>query len=265
MTSHLDTPVLDFRTISKYFLRDKRLVEAVRQLNLTVKQGEFVCLVGPSGCGKSTLLNMAAGIMPATMGEVHFRGKPVPTPNTEVGYITQSDNLLPWKTVTGNIMLPLKFRNIDRDEARDKVRNVIDLVGLTGFEEAYPRELSGGMRKRVTLARTLVYEPDVILADEPFGALDAQLKHVLAGEMLRICETTNTTILFVTHDIAEAVILADRVIVMSARPARIIDDCPIDIARPRDVATIRNDPGFGIAYQRIWDNLAEFITRGESI
>lgn len=253
--SRTDDPVLEFRDIGVRFSGRGETFTAVEHLNLDVQPGQFVCVVGPSGCGKSTVLNMAAGILTPSNGTVKYNGALITQPNTAVGYITQKDNLLPWRSVFRNIALPLELRGVPKDEVKARVQKIIDLVGLSGFEKSYPRELSGGMRKRVGVARTLIYEPEALLADEPFGALDSQLKTVLQGELTQIWERTRATVLFVTHDIGEAIALGDRVIVMSSRPGRIILDKLIDIPRPRDVFKVRFEPRYAEIHEELWDAL----------
>ncbi|TCP56634.1 NitT/TauT family transport system ATP-binding protein [Tamaricihabitans halophyticus] len=251
--------LISFRGIAKRFEHDGSMFTAVEDVQLDVAPGEFCCVVGPSGCGKSTLLNMSAGLMEPSAGTVHYAGSPVPKPNTKVGYITQKDNVLPWRTVFRNVALPLELRQVDKAEIRERVSAMLDLVGLTGFAKAYPRQLSGGMRKRVALARTLVYEPEAILADEPFGALDAQLKTILQAELRRIWERTGTTFIFVTHDIGEAITLGDRVVVMSQRPGRISMVCDVDIPRPRDVFKVRFDARYAELFEQLWSALSDEV------
>ena len=266
-TGVVDAPplIISAQNITKRFRRKDQVVTAITEVDLDIARGEFVCIVGPSGCGKSTLLNMAAGLMEPSRGTLLFNGKPVDGPNTEVGYITQTNNLLPWHTVEGNIGLALSIQHMDKSKARSRVTEMIEMVGLKGFEKSYPGELSGGMRKRVTLARTLAYDPSVILADEPFGALDAQLKLVMQSELQRIWAETGKTVLFVTHDISEAVALGDRVIVMSSRPGQIKVDRRIDIPRPRDVFKIRHQPGFTDLAEELWEILASDMQSGEDM
>ena len=180
-------------------------------------QGEFLAVVGPSGCGKSTLLNMAAGLLAPSAGKVFYRGAPVRSPNTDVGYLTQRDTLLPWRTVEDNVAIALELRGESRADRHRTAHAWLDRVGLSGFEKSYPAQLSGGMRRRACLARTLAYEPETILMDEPFGALDAQLRLVMHDELLKLWTGTRKTIVFVTHDLAEALTLADRVAVFSPR------------------------------------------------
>jgi NitT/TauT family transport system ATP-binding protein len=225
---------IEFAGLTKSFPKDGRMVKAVQGVNLTIGEGEFIAVVGPSGCGKSTLLNMLAGLFQPTIGTVRYDGKEVSGINTRIGYVTQRDNLLPWRDVAANVGLPLALRHTPKAEARKAIDDVIAQVGLTGFERHYPRELSGGMRKRVTLARSLVYDPETLALDEPFGALDAQLKRLLQAQLLSLWSGTGKTILFVTHDLDEAVRLADRVVVMSARPGRIKAVENIDLPRPRE-------------------------------
>lgn len=258
-------PIISAQGITKRFRRKDQIVSAITDVDLDIARGEFVCIVGPSGCGKSTLLNMSAGLMEPSHGTLLFDGKPIDGPNTEVGYITQKDNLLPWHTVEGNIGLALSIQHMEKSKASARVAEMIEMVGLKGFEKSYPGELSGGMRKRVGLARTLAYDPPVLLADEPFGALDAQLKLVMQSELQRIWAETGKTVLFVTHDISEAVALGDRVIVMSSRPGQIKVDRRIDIPRPRDVFKIRHQPGFADLAEELWEILAADMHSGEDM
>lgn len=256
--------LLETRGLVKRFRRGAELITAVEGLDLRINRGEFVCIIGPSGCGKSTLLNMTAGLMNPSEGEIRYRGEAVPEPNTQVGYITQRDNLMPWRTVAGNVGLGLEIQGVPRSERQERLQAMVDLVGLTGFEEAYPTQLSGGMRKRASLARTLVLDPETILADEPFGALDAQLKMMMQGELLRIWgKSTGRTVIFITHDLSEAITLADRVIVLTRRPGRVKVDCPVDIPRPRDVMKIRFTERFGKLHEQLWDALGEDMAKGE--
>lgn len=266
---HQREAALEFRGVRKRFWKDGRWVEALGDATFDVRAGEFVAIIGPSGCGKSTLLNMAAGIMELTRGEIWHRGQRVSCDRVTggVGYVTQKDNLLPWRTVAGNIAMPLELqvRNVPVAERNVRVQKCIEMVGLSGFEGHYPPELSGGMRKRVGLARTLIYEPATLLMDEPFGALDAQLKLVLEEELLRILEELQRTVVYVTHDLDEAITLADRVVVLSSRPGRIRMIQEIDIPRPRDVHHTRYDPRFAELHDILWDVMAGDIRAGEEI
>ncbi len=202
-----DEPLIEYRNVGRRFITRAGAVTACEQVNLTVRQGEFLAVVGPSGCGKSTLLNMAAGLLPANWGQVFYRGAPVPCPNTDVGYMTQRDTLLPWRTVEDNVAIALELRGDSREQRRQVAHSWLQRVGLGGFEKSYPAQLSGGMRRRACLARTLAYEPETILMDEPFGALDAQLRLVMHDELLKLWTGTQKTVVFVTHDLAEALTL----------------------------------------------------------
>jgi NitT/TauT family transport system ATP-binding protein len=244
-----------------------QVIHALQATNLQVGTKEFVALVGPSGCGKSTILNMVAGLLAPSTGRVLYDGAPVAGPNRRVGYMTQKDTLLPWRNVVDNIgiALELKCRSIPRGEKASLVGQMIDLVGLKGFERHYPSELSGGMRKRVALARTLIYEPETLLMDEPFGALDAQLKLLMLDQMQRLTQDRQMTVLFVTHDLGEAITLADRIVVFSARPGsvRTIRDIPIE--RPRDVFRIRFAPEFARLYEELWNELKDEVAKGTDV
>ncbi len=253
------------RDVGVTFEGDEGDTEAVRSVSLDIQPGEFVAIVGPSGCGKSTILNAIAGLRKPSHGEVLYRGRPVGRPNGCMGYVTQQDNLLPWRTVERNIALALEIRHAPPAQQREAVEQMIGLVGLRGFERYYPSELSGGMRKRVTLARTLVYQPEVLLLDEPFGALDAQLKLILQGELLRIWSQLKCTIAFVTHDLEEAIMLADRVVVFSARPSRVKLIRTIPLPRPRMVEELRFTDQFGELYTELWRVLREDLLEGEAI
>ncbi|RVO73549.1 ABC transporter ATP-binding protein [Sinorhizobium medicae] len=240
--------VIDFRDVVARF----GSFHAMGPTNLSVRRGEFLAIVGPSGCGKSTLLNMVAGTLEPAEGSVLYKGKQVKNLNHDVGYITQKNFCLPWRTVEANVRLPLEFRKFSKDEMQLRVRNALKKVGLKGFEKAYPKQLSGGMLQRVMIARTLAYSPDIYLMDEPFGSLDAQLRMRMHDELLKLWQETGATFVFVTHDLHEAITLADRVVVMSKRPGRpklIVD---IELDRPRDVVAIQADPAFGVYFKQLW-------------
>lgn len=255
-------PLIEYRGIARRFQSRSGTVVACEHVNLSVQSGEFLAVVGPSGCGKSTLLNMAAGLLAPSAGSVLYRGVPVPSPNTDVGYLTQRDTLLPWRTVEDNVAIALELRGESREARHQRAHQWLARMGLEGFEKSYPAQLSGGMRRRVSLARTLAYEPETILMDEPFGALDAQLRLVMHDELLKLWTGTRKTIVFVTHDLAEALTLADRVAVFSARPGRIRAIETVDLPRPRDVFRIRFDPRFGELHDRLWSYL-EASVRGD--
>jgi len=252
---------------SKRFATRGREVDALRPVDLSVAPHEFVALVGPSGCGKSTILNLFAGLLQPTEGLVFYDGAPVAAPNRQVGYMTQKDTLLPWRTAADNIRiaLELKCRAVPRAEANARVKQIIELVGLTGFERHYPAELSGGMRKRVSLARTLIYEPETLLMDEPFGALDAQLKLLMLDQLQELTRQRRMTVVFVTHDLGEAITLADRVVVFSARPGRIRTIRRIELPRPRDVFRIRFTEAFSHLHEALWDELKDEVARGTDV
>lgn len=259
------TPLIEYRGIGRRFTTRRGSVTACENVDLTVHAGEFLAIVGPSGCGKSTLLNMAAGLLQPSAGTVFYRGEKVPEPNTRVGYMTQRDTLLPWRTVEDNVAIALELRGQDRATRLRMAHDWLHRVGLMGFEKAYPGQLSGGMRRRVSMARTLAYEPETILMDEPFGALDAQLRLVMHDELLKLWAATKTTMVFVTHDLTEAVTLADRVAVFSPRPGRIRAIETVDLPRPRDVFRIRFDPRFGALHDRLWGYLEENVREGVRI
>jgi len=227
-------------------------LQAMGPTTLQVRKGEFLAIVGPSGCGKSTLLNMVAGMLRPAEGAVRYDGATVSGPNSDVGYITQKNYCLPWRTVERNVRLPLEFRGVPAAEIGPRVQRAIKQVGLAGFEKAYPRQLSGGMLQRVMIARTLAYAPQTYLMDEPFGSLDAQLRMRMHGELLTLWESTGATIVFVTHDLQEAITLADRVVVMSKRPGlpKLVID--IDLPRPRDVVDVHANPAFGAYFKQLW-------------
>lgn len=229
---------------------------ALSDVNLEVRRGEFLCLIGPSGCGKSTLLNMFAGLVEPADGQVLHEGRPVTGVNTRAGYVTQDDNLLPWRTAVRNAELALELKGVPRRERKDKALAYLDRVGLAGFEHHYPHELSGGMRKRVSIVRTLVDESvNVILMDEPLGPLDAQTRLVLQDELLQLWRGTGRTVVFVTHDIVEAIALSDRIAVFSSAPGTIKTVRESKIPRPRDVFHIHESPGFAEVYDSIWNDL----------
>lgn len=236
-------PILDIDAVSKTYGTSGSTVHALQETDLTVRPGEFITLVGPSGCGKSTLLNIVAGLLDASAGQVRFKGQPMDGPSRDIGFMFQAPVLLPWRTVERNVLLPAEVFGQDVKAQRDKARDVLGLVGLGEFAERYPRQLSGGMQQRVSLARVLVYEPDVLLMDEPFGALDEFTRETMNLELLKIAQATGVTVLFVTHNIGEAVFLADRVVVMSPRPGRVAGVVQVGLPRPRTIEQ-QHDPVF---------------------
>lgn len=208
-------------------------VEALRDIGLGVVEDEFVCVVGPSGSGKTTLLMLLSGLLQPTRGEIWFEGELLSRPRTRIGFVFQDANLMPWRTTAENIRLPLELQGVSSHQAGEQVQEMVGLVGLAGFERAYPPDLSGGMAQRAALARALVHSPDLLLLDEPFGSLDALSRERMESELLRIWREQQVTVLLVTHSIREAVLLADRVLVLSPRPGRIVMDLQIPLARPR--------------------------------
>ena len=229
---------------------------ALERVSLTVGDGEFVSIVGPSGCGKSTMLNVIAGLLPPSEGGTSVAGIEGNGAGSRIGYMFQKDTLLPWATALDNICLPMDVKG-----ARDwhKARALMQLVDLTGFEAHYPRQLSGGMRKRVQLARLLAQDPEVLLMDEPFGALDAQTRLIIQEEFLKIWERQRKTVLFVTHDLQEAIALSDRVVLISARPGRIKATYAVNLPRPRRVDEVMADPRFTALFQEIWASLKQEV------
>jgi NitT/TauT family transport system ATP-binding protein len=224
-------------------------------LSLDIADGTFVAIVGPSGCGKSTLLNLAAGLLFTPEGTVRVFGETLQGINPHAAYLFQQDALLPWRTVIDNVILGPLMRGVPKAKARQDARHWIERVGLAGFEDRFPHQLSGGMRKRVALAQSWIVNPRILLMDEPFSALDVQTRQIMETELLALWQETRKTVLFVTHDLEEAIALADQVVVLSARPARIKGIYPVDLDRPRDVAEIRMIPHFIELYNQIWADL----------
>jgi NitT/TauT family transport system ATP-binding protein len=213
--------------------RDRSRVTALSDVSIEVGANRFVCIVGPSGCGKSTLLRLVAGLTPPTRGKIAIGGKPVTGPREDVGIVFQKPTLLPWASVVDNVLMPLKLMGRPTETARGRAMDLLAMVGLQGFESRLPAELSGGMQQRAAICRALIHDPDILLMDEPFGALDALTREEMTLELLRIWNERRKTILFVTHSIAEAVLLADTVLVMSARPGRIVERLDVGVPRPR--------------------------------
>jgi len=253
-------PAISLSGATKRFLtKDGTPFTAIRDVTLEVAAGEFVAVVGPTGCGKSTTLSLISGLEGASEGTVEVAGAPVDGIPDGVGYMFQGDAVLPWKNVLDNVALGLRFRGMGRREADALARDWIGRVGLTGFEDRYPHQLSGGMRKRVAMAQSLITEPSVLLLDEPFGALDVQTRELMQDELLGLWSGTGAACVFVTHDLTEAISLADRVVVMTAGPATVKDVVQVDLPRPRRVEEIRLTPEFIELYKRIWDSLREEV------
>jgi NitT/TauT family transport system ATP-binding protein len=259
MTSHSHSTVghrertdtmIDVRGVERRF----GAVQALAPVDLTVRRGEFVSIVGPSGCGKSTLLELVAGLQAPDTGSIAVAGETVTGPRDATAIIFQDSALLPWRTVLDNVAFGLESRGAGRAERHARSRELIEVVGLAGFEDARPAQLSGGMRQRVAIARCLSMDPDLILADEPFGALDEQTRLLMAAELLRVVERLSCSVLFVTHSLQEAVLLSDRVVVMSARPGRVLEELPIGLDRPRSTEVLTT-PAATTAVERLWSLL----------
>jgi NitT/TauT family transport system ATP-binding protein len=226
-------PLLRVQDLSMSYRRNGERLPVLAGLSFDAGEGEFLCLVGPSGCGKTTLLRLIAGLERPDEGQVLLGGVPVDRPRRSVGIVFQEPTLMAWRTVEDNIALPLEVAGVPREEARQQARTLVELVGLSGFERVYPAQLSGGMAQRVALARALVHRPQLLLLDEPFGALDALTRERMSQELLRIWQFYRKTVVMVTHSVSEAVLLAERVLVLGPRPAVVVDEIPIDLERPR--------------------------------
>lgn len=251
--------ILNLRNVSKVFGSPDNgsdQVRAVNEVSLSVQAGEFFSIIGPSGCGKSTLLRVIGGLLSASAGEVIVGAEKVTGPHPWLGMIFQEESTFPWRTTLGNVEFGLEMRGVGQEQRRTKAREMLRLVGLSGFETRYPAELSGGMKQRVAIARALVLEPKILLMDEPFGALDEQTRIILGEELLRIRDQLKQTIILVTHNINESVQLSDRVMIMTARPGRVKEVVPIDLPHPRDSSIIASER-FGRLVARVWSALRE--------
>lgn len=238
---------------------------AVADTTLRIRAGEFVSVVGPTGCGKSTLLNVAAGLLAPSSGAVKVFGQPLAGINTRAGYMFQSDALMPWRSARDNVMVGLQYRGVPDSDAAAQAEAWLTRVGLAGFGDRYPHQLSGGMRKRAALAQTLVLDPDIILMDEPFSALDVQTRQLMENEVLALWASRKKAVLFITHDLDEAIAMSDRVVVLSAGPAtHPIGEFVIDLPRPRDVAEVRMHPRFVELHTQIWNVLRDEVLKGYS-
>jgi NitT/TauT family transport system ATP-binding protein len=247
--------MIELAHISKTFRKRDSALHAVQDVSLKFEPKSIVALIGPSGCGKSTLLNMIAGLYPPSGGRVTYNGHSITDVNTDVGYMTQKDNLLPWRTVLDNVAFPLEVAGHGKQQRYEAAAQFIKQVGLSGFEDKYSHELSGGMRKRACLARMLIYKPNALLLDEPFAALDAQLRISMHALLMRLWEEQQQTIIFVTHDLMEAITLADKVVVFTRRPATVLLEQKIDLPRPRDVHEVRFTDAFHKIHNELWDRL----------
>ncbi len=233
---------------------------ALENINLKVEDGEFVTIVGPSGCGKTTFINLCDGLLKPTAGKIEIDGIQVTKPGTDRGMVFQDSCLMPWRTVFKNVIFGLECQNLDNAEGRARARDFIKLVGLAGFEEHFPHELSGGMQQRCNLARALTVDPKILIMDEPFAALDAQTREIMQSELLRIWRESKKTVLFITHQINEAIYLADRVIVFAARPGRVKATIKIDMPRPRELS-IKRDPRFLKYEDEVWNLIEEEVKK----
>lgn len=243
-------PILVVEGIEKTYLGRDGVLRALRDISFEIGAGEFVTLLGPSGCGKTTLLRILGGLLEPAAGKIYVDGHLLRKPRREVGFVFQSPSLLPWRTVLRNVTLPLEIQKQDGLSAKEKALELLELVGLLGFENAYPHELSVGMQQRVSIARALIHDPSILLLDEPFGSLDAITREQMNLELLRIWETSRKTVLMVTHNIQEAIFLADRVLIMSPRPGHIEAIVPIDLPRPRHPEMVYHE-SFGGLFQRV--------------
>ena len=244
-------------------LADGRTYTAVEQARLAVGHGEFVAIVGPTGCGKSTLLNVAAGLLAPVSGSVRIFGQPLSGLNLKAGYLFQADALFPWKTAIDNVAIGLEIKGAPRAHALERAQGWLTSVGLGAFGNRYPHMLSGGQRKRVGLAQVLIRDPKILLMDEPFGPLDAQTRQIMGNLLLQLLAADRKAVLFVTHDLEEAIALADRVVIMSAGPgARIIGDWRVPLARPRDIFEVRLQKAFHELHREIWDVLKDEVMKG---
>jgi len=249
-----DNIVIRVENVSKTFQSaDTYKVGALENISLDIREGEFVTVVAPTGSGKSTLIKLIAGLVGSSSGRIVCQGEEVRGLNTKVGYVPQESKLFPWLTVEENVAFGLDSKPYSKQERADRVRHFIQLAGLAGFEKRYPAELSGGMAKRASIVRALAYDPTVILMDEPFGPLDAQTRMILQDELLKIWEQKRQTIIFVTHDLVEAVGLADRVVVMTHRPGKIRDAIDVPMSRPRNIFEIHRQDGFNEAHEKLWN------------
>ncbi|HLQ17251.1 MAG TPA: ABC transporter ATP-binding protein [Candidatus Eisenbacteria bacterium] len=253
-------PAIELHGVTKRFLTPSGAVfTALRDLDMVVQPGEFCAVVGPTGCGKSTTLALISGLEPASEGQVTVLGEPVTGIAKEIGYVFQSDAVFPWKTVLDNVAAGPRYHGETSRQAREKAREWIARVGLAGFEDRYPYQLSGGMRKRVALAQSLINEPKILLMDEPFSALDVQTRALMENELLALWAASRASVVFVTHDLEEAIALADRVFVISAGPGTVKANYPVPLPRPRNVTEIRMQPQFTQIYSEIWNDLKDEV------
>ena len=254
------TAAIELHGVTKRFLTPSGTIfTALHDLDMTIQPGEFCAVVGPTGCGKSTTLGLVSGLEPPSEGTVEVYGKRVDGIADGIGYVFQSDAVFPWKTVLDNVAAGPRYRGVGQREARDRARDWIGRVGLAGFEDRYPYQLSGGMRKRVALAQSLINSPRILLMDEPFSALDVQTRSLMENELLTLWSASSASVVFVTHDLEEAISLGDRVFVITAGPGTVKSNYPVDLPRPRNVAEIRLQPHFLEIYEEIWQDLRDEV------
>jgi NitT/TauT family transport system ATP-binding protein len=261
------TPRMELRGLTRDFALSDGVLRVVDDLSLSVAEGEFISLIGPSGSGKSTILNMMSGILERTSGEILIDGATVSRSELtkRLGYVFQNDNCYPWRTVAENIGFGLEIAGVPKREREARVAEAIERIGLKGFEKAFPKMLSGGMRQRVSLMRTLIMKPSILLMDEPFGALDTHTKFEMHKLLLDLWEAERQTVMFITHDLGEAITLSDRIIVLSARPGRIKDTFDVDLPRPRNALSVREMPEYSKLFSRIWHSLGEEFDKGKAV
>jgi NitT/TauT family transport system ATP-binding protein len=253
-------PAIELRGVYKRFpTASGGAFTAIRDVTFSVQPGEFCAVVGPTGCGKSTTLGLISGLEAPSLGEALVFGEPVRGIVDGVGYMFQTDSVFPWRNALDNVMAGPRFHGVSKREASDKARDWLHRVGLEGFERYYPHQMSGGMRKRLAMAQTLINQPRILLMDEPFSALDVQTRGLMEGELLNLWSSLNASVVFITHDLEEAIALADRVLVMTAGPGTVKGSYTIDLPRPRNVSEIRFDPRFVQLYQEIWEDLREEV------
>ncbi len=261
----MTSPAVEFDRITCSFAGrgDAAAYTAVKDVSLSIGAGEFVSVVGPTGCGKSTLLNVAAGLLKSSAGTLKVYGDPLAGINRKAGYMFQSEALMPWRSALGNVTAGLEFRGVAPAEARSRGEQWLERVGLAGFGDRFPHHLSGGMRKRTALAQMLILDPPILLMDEPFSALDVQTRQLMENELLELWNADRKSVIFITHDLEEAISLSDRVVVLSAGPAsRPIGEFVIDLPRPRDVSEIRHTPRFVELHDQIWHSMKEEVLKG---
>jgi NitT/TauT family transport system ATP-binding protein len=259
-----DAAILIDDVTLRFTTPDGNMMTAIRDFTMTVARGEFACVVGPTGCGKSTTLNLVTGLLRPTTGTVRVMGNPVDSISRDIGFVFQADALFPWRSVIDNVAAGPLYRGTAKSEAYDRARDWIARVGLARFEKHYPHQLSGGMRKRVALAQTFINQPKILLMDEPFSALDIQTRTLMQDELLSLWSELKSSVVFVTHDLEEAVALADKVYVLTAGPGTVKSVYQIDLPRPRVMADIRYDPQFVETARVIWDDLREEVQIGQS-